>query len=182
MTSHHKLIAGTVAVAMLAGGGASLAAIELSSPAPAAAPAVTALPTGMGSYGLGPGRLGGRGLPGGLGPGDDVPGARDFGRGRAFLGPGVLTAAASYLGLPSRTLRARLVSGATLVELARAEGKSIPGLIRALALAQRHALSRAVSSGLLTKAQAARLASDLDSSVHSFASARRPPAPPGATT
>jgi len=129
MTAHHKLIAGTVAVALLAGGGAALAAFELSSSSPTAATAVTAPPrAGIGSYGLGPGRLGGRGLPGGLGPGEaGVPGA---GGGRA------ITAAAAYLGIASRTLRARLGGGATFAQLAREQGKSLPGLMRAIVVAR----------------------------------------------
>ena len=130
MTPHHKLIGGTVAIALLAGGGAALAGVELSSSSPAAAPALTAsLAAGLGSYGLGPGRLGGRGLPGGLGPAeDDVPGG---GSGRT------ITAAAAYLGIPAGTLRARLGAGATFAELARDQGRSLPGLMRAIVHAQR---------------------------------------------
>src|SRR4051812_357130 len=99
MTPHHKLIAGTVAVAVVAGCGAALAAIELGSSSSAATPTVTTRPvTGIGSYGLGPGRFGGRGFAGGLGPGGDEHGRMH--EDRDFLDTGV-AAAAGYLGVPA---------------------------------------------------------------------------------
>lgn len=164
MSSQHKLIAGTVAVALLAGGGAALAAIELtsSSPSPQAAPAVTApLTSGIGSYGLGGGRLGGRGLGGGLGPGDGDGDTGFDGHGRHFGGRGLsgagMSAAATYLGLTSDVLRGDLESGQTLAQVARSQGKTVVGLVAAMVAARKQELTRAVASGVLTQAQADRL-------------------------
>jgi hypothetical protein len=165
MKAQHKLIAGTVAVAVLAGGGAALAAIELSSsPSPNAAPAVTApLGNGLGGYGLGAGRLGGRGLGGGLGPGDDAGrfDNGDFGRrlgGRGLFGSG-LAAASAYLGVSGATLRSDLAGGQTLAQVAKAQGKSVDGLVTAMVAAQKKAFATAVANGYLTQAQAQLLES-----------------------
>src|SRR6185437_14914585 len=100
MSSQHKLIAGTVVVAVFAGGGAALAAIELSNGPPAAA---TASISSDPQYGKGVGRYG---LGGGLGPGHDDGRFADGGAG--FAGPRLLgsslVAAATYLGLSSTDL------------------------------------------------------------------------------
>jgi hypothetical protein len=180
VTSQHKLIAGTVAVALLAGGGAALAAFELSASSSTAAtpPAVTATfgdNDGVGSYGLGPGRLGGRGLGGGLGPGDDGGfDDRGAGLGRAgFLGSG-LGAAANYLELTQSALRAQLAGGQTLAQVATAQGKTVDGLVSAMVAAQRKALTAAVSSGFLAQAQADRLSANLEATTRALVNGLRP--------
>ena len=186
MTSQHKLVAGTVAVAILAGGGAALAAVELSSSSSnAATPAVTA-PFGgndaTGSYGLGGGRLGGRGLGGGLGPGDaggfrDGDGGGFFG-GRGLLGSG-LAAAASYLGVSATTLRSDLANGQTLAQVAKAQGKTVDGLVAVMVAAQKQTFDTAVSSGSLTQAQAQRIEANLQTIVTQLVNGVRPRRPYG---
>jgi hypothetical protein len=173
MSSQHKLIAGTVVVAVLAGGGAALAAIELSNGAPAAATAsISSDPydgNGVGRYGLGPGRLGGRGLGGGLGPGDD--GGR-FDDGGGFAGPRMLgsslVAASTYLGLSGTALRTQLASGQTLAQIAKTQGKSVDGLVAAMVTASKQALDTAVSNGYLTQQQAAAIEANMAARLKGF--------------
>jgi hypothetical protein len=63
-------------------------------------------------------------------------------------------AAADYLGLTVAQLDAKLESGQSLADVAKAQGKSVDGLKDAiLADAKKH-LDRAVSDGMLTRAQA----------------------------
>jgi len=94
---------------------------------------------------------------GGPGPGPGV-GGPGFGRG-PFGGPGRgplrigLDAAAGYLGLTRAALARQLMSGKTLAQVARAQGKSVDGLQQALLNAARSALDRAVANGRLTSAQ-----------------------------
>jgi hypothetical protein len=164
LTSRTKLIAGAVTVAVLAAGGAAFAAVELTSSSHSATePAVTApFGDGVGSYGLGGGRLGGRGLGGGLGPvgeRDDF-GAGRFGLRRGFLGGG-LGAAATYLGLSTVSLRTQLDNGQTCAQIAKAQGKTVDGLVAAMVAARKRLLDTAVSNGVLTQAQATALESRL---------------------
>jgi hypothetical protein len=176
MSSQHKLIAGTVVVAVFAGGGAALAAIELSNGPPAAATAsISSDPQygkGVGRYGLGPGRLGGRGLGGGLGPGHDDGRFADGGAG--FAGPRLLgsslVAAATYLGLSRTDLRTQLASGQTLAQIAKAQGKSVDGLVAAMVAAAKRALDTAVGNGYLTQQQAAAVEADMAARLKSFVS------------
>jgi hypothetical protein len=174
MSSQHKLIAGTVVVAVLAGSGAALAAIELSNNS---APAATTAPIDPGSYGNGyggygfvPGRLGGRGFGGGLGPGDDDGGFDDGGV--RFAGPrmlgSTLVVAASYLGLSGTALRSRLASGQTLAQVAQAEGKPVDGLVAALVTASKKALDTALGNGYLTQQQAAIVEADMAARLKAF--------------
>ncbi len=172
MSSQHKLIAGTVVVAVLAGAGAALAAIELSNGAPAAATAsISSDPSygnGVVRYGLGPGRLGGRGLGGGLGPGEDDR----FDAGARFAGPrllgSTLVAAAAYLGLSTTALRAELVSGQTLAQIARVQGESVDGLVAAMVSAARQAIDTAVGNGYLTQQQAAAIEAGMAARLKGF--------------
>jgi hypothetical protein len=63
-------------------------------------------------------------------------------------------AAADYLGLTVEQLDAKLESGQSLADVAKAQGKSVDGLKDAiLADAKKH-LDQAVSNGMLTRAQA----------------------------
>jgi hypothetical protein len=98
------------------------------------------------------GGLGRFGGPGGHGPGH-------FGH----LGHlGKLDAAASYLGLTSAELREQLADGKTLAEIAKAEGKSVDGLVQALVAEGKKRLDQAVADGKLTQAQADELAQGLE--------------------
>jgi polyhydroxyalkanoate synthesis regulator phasin len=69
-------------------------------------------------------------------------------------GPGGLDAAATYLGLTGAELHARLESGKSLAEIAKAEGKSVAGLEQALTAELKTKLDAAVKAGKLTQAQA----------------------------
>jgi hypothetical protein len=177
MSAHHKLIAGTVIVAVLAGGGAALAAIELSNNSAPAATSTSIDPgtyaNTAGRYGLGPGRLGGRGLGGGLGPGDD---GRFADGGPGFAGPRMLgqglAAAASYLGLSTTQLRTQLVSGQTLAQIAKAQGKTADGLVAAMVTASKQALDTAVGNGYLTQQQADYLQAGMAARLKAFVSGR----------
>lgn len=90
--------------------------------------------------------LGGGHRGGGFGHGD-------FGH----RGPASLGAAATYLGLTEAELRTQLESGKTLAEIAKAQGKSVDGLEKALTAATKTKLDAAVKSGTITQAQADEL-------------------------
>jgi len=75
-------------------------------------------------------------------------------------GPGFgghLTAAGSYLGLSEAELRTQLESGKTLADLAKAQGKSVDGLVDALVADEKKELDQAVADGRLTQTQADEL-------------------------
>ena len=82
-------------------------------------------------------------LFGGPGPG--------FHHGGRFGG---LDAAASYFGLTEAQLRTQLESGKTLAAVAKAQGKSVDGLVQALVDAAKTKLAAAVAAGRLTQSQA----------------------------
>ena len=69
-------------------------------------------------------------------------------------GPASLDAAAKYLGLTEAQLHTQLESGTTLAEIAKAQGKTIDGLERALTAATKTKLDAAVKAGAITQAQA----------------------------
>ena len=73
-----------------------------------------------------------------------------------------LDAAASYLGLSEAELREQLADGKTLADVAKAEGKSIDGLVQAMVDAAETRLDEAVAGGKLTQAQADAIAEDLE--------------------
>ena len=81
------------------------------------------------------------------------PGLRHFGH-----GPGMhfelLETAASYLGLTEAEVRERLNDETTLAQIARAENKSVDGLVDALVKAADEKLDQDVADGKLTQAQA----------------------------
>jgi hypothetical protein len=70
--------------------------------------------------------------------------------------PGLLRAAAQYIGLTKAQLRQEL-PGHSLAQLAIAHGKSVAGLQQAMAAAAKAKLGRAVALGRLTQAQADQL-------------------------
>lgn len=73
-----------------------------------------------------------------------------------------LETAASYLGLSEAELREQLADGKTLAEIAKAEGKSVDGLVQALVKDAKARLDQAVADGKLTRAQADDLAEGLE--------------------
>jgi len=116
-------------------------------------------------------------LVGGLGGG---PG---FGRhGFGFGGPGggaKLDTAATYLGVSADTLHTDLESGKTLADVAKAQGKSVDGLVSALVDAQKKQIDGAVSAGRLTQAQATQIESNLQQRVTDLVNGKLPAGPRG---
>jgi hypothetical protein len=91
-------------------------------------------------------------------------GLRGLGRARGFelrghAGP--LNAAARYLGLDEAQLLSDLRAGQTLAHVAQAQGKSVAGLEQVLTTQAKTRIDRAVSAGVITKAQAERIESRL---------------------
>jgi uncharacterized protein YidB (DUF937 family) len=76
-----------------------------------------------------------------------------------------LDAAASYLGLAEDQLRSQLDDGKTLAEIAKAQGKTVDGLVRALVKDAEQRIDDAVADGRLTKAQGEELKSGLEKRV-----------------
>ena len=70
--------------------------------------------------------------------------------------------AAGYLGLAPAALRAALLKGETLADVAKAQGKTVDGLVAAMVSAQKTRLETAVTNGFLTGAQAARIESTME--------------------
>jgi polyhydroxyalkanoate synthesis regulator phasin len=179
-----KIVAGAVAAAAIAGGGAAVAATQLRSPSEESQAVVNDAAAQLGvqpqalsnalkkalenrvDAAVADGRLtkeqgdalkqrieSGQAPLFGLGGG---PGGHDRG---GHLGD--LDAAASYLGLTEDQLRTQLQSGKTLADVAKAQGKSVDGLIDALVTATKKDLDDAVADGRLTKAQADRILADM---------------------
>jgi hypothetical protein len=97
---------------------------------------------------------------------DDFPlfGPPFLGFGFVEVGPFFhgLDAAASYLGLTEAQLRTQLEGGKTLSQIAKAQDKSVDGLIAAMKADAKTKLDAAVAAGRLTKSDEVRILSDLD--------------------
>lgn len=117
------------------------------------------LPLG-GGPGFGHGGPSGRGGPGGPGFGHGGPG----GPGAGVFGAG-LDAAASYLGLTEKELRAKLDDKTSLADVAKAQGKDAAGLQDAIVAAAKKQLDAAVSDGKLTTDQRDEIEKDLAARV-----------------
>lgn len=98
-------------------------------------------------------------------------------RGRPFGGPGfmhpgpiggTLQAAATYLGVPIRTLLSDLRSGKPLASVAQAQGKSVTGLEQAMIHAATSQLDAAVKAGHLTTAQRDTIVPELSAGLKDF--------------
>ena len=101
---------------------------------------------------------------GDLGPGFGGPGFGHRGFGQPGFGHhafGGLDAASTYLGLTDAELRAALMEGKSLADVAKEEGKSVDGLKAAIRKAHEERLAEAVKDGRLTQAQADSLADRL---------------------
>jgi hypothetical protein len=87
----------------------------------------------------------------------DVPlfggGGRDHGFGHGGGFGHHLDAAASYLGLSESALETSLQGGKSLADVAKAQGKSVDGLVAALVADEKKELDAAVAAGRLTAAQ-----------------------------
>lgn len=90
----------------------------------------------------------------GLGPGRGMHGG-----GHHLFGS--LDAAADFLGLTDAELHERLRDGSSLAEIARAEGRTVDGLVGALVEAAKADLAAAVEDGRLTDTQRDELEADL---------------------
>jgi polyhydroxyalkanoate synthesis regulator phasin len=82
-------------------------------------------------------------------------GHKGFGWGHGPHGFGGLDAATSYLGITEDELRSELAAGATLADLAEAEGRSVEGLVDAMVADAETRIDQAVADGKLTDEQAA---------------------------
>ena len=173
--SQRKLVAGTVAVAMLAAAGAAFAAMKLDHATTTNRIVAIRPSVGIGGFGLG-GRLGGRGLGGGVGPGARGgfgANGRGFGLGLGLFGQGAASIT-SYLGIDSSTLRSDLQNGQTLAQIAKAQGKTAGGLVSAIVTAEEKALDSAVTAGRLTAAQKQQIESRLSQTVTAIVNGTRP--------
>ncbi len=79
---------------------------------------------------------------------------RHGGFGLGLHGAGLLSAAATYQGLSETDLQSQLAGGKTLADVAKAQGKTVDGLVSALLAAEQKKLDAAVASGRLTQTQA----------------------------
>ena len=81
----------------------------------------------------------------------------------------IIGAAASYLGMTEAELREAL-QDSTLAEIAKEKGKTVPGLVKALATAQEKRIDEALAGGRITEEQAselkARLAEHIEALVN----------------
>jgi uncharacterized protein YidB (DUF937 family) len=90
-----------------------------------------------------------------------------------------LDAAASYLGLSEAQLRAQLESGKTLAQVAKAQGKSVDGLVATLKADLKQHLDQAVSDGRLTQAQENQILANADQRLTQLVNGQFPGPPPG---
>jgi len=90
-----------------------------------------------------------------------------------------LDAAASYLGLSESQLRSQLESGKTLAQVAKAQGKSVDGLVAALKADLKQHLDRAVADGRLTQAQENQILANADQRLTQLVNGKFPGPPPG---
>jgi hypothetical protein len=104
----------------------------------------------------------------------EVPGPP--GSGALFLGPfHGLEDAAAYLDLTEAELRSELAEGKTLAEVARAEDKSVDGLVDALTKAETERLDEAVEAGRLSDARRDELVERLEERSKAFVNGERGP-------
>jgi hypothetical protein len=96
----------------------------------------------------------GGGFGGPPAPGGGFNGQPRLGGGFRFGGfLGGLAAAATYLGFTPQKLQTEVMSGKTLAQVAKANGKSATGLVTAMLAAAKKQLDAAVSAGRVTKQQ-----------------------------
>jgi len=87
---------------------------------------------------------------------------------------GGLDAAATYLGLTDAQLRAQLESGKSLADVAKAQGKTVDGLVQAIVDSAKKKLDAAVADGRLTQSRADSLLSELKSHAADFVNGTAP--------
>ena len=74
----------------------------------------------------------------------------------------------TYLHLSAPALKAQLVSGKTLAQIATAQGKSVGGLVDAIVAAKKARLDALVSAGVITSAQESTFLASLRTRVTAF--------------
>jgi hypothetical protein len=84
-------------------------------------------------------------------------------RGGPGHGFGHLEAAAAYLGVTAAELRTQLESGKTMADVAKAQSKTVDGLVAALVADEKKELDAAVAAGRITQAQADAMLADAKS-------------------
>jgi polyhydroxyalkanoate synthesis regulator phasin len=87
---------------------------------------------------------------------------------------GGLDAAAAYLGLSEDELRAQLESGKSLAEVAKAKAKSVESLVDALVADAKKHLDEEVAEGHLTKSQAEQMLSRLEDGIRAMVNGEPP--------
>ena len=102
----------------------------------------------------------------------DRPGRGGHGHGK--FGGEVVT---ELIGIDAETLRAELQGGATLVEVAEANGVTEAELVDALVAHQTERLDQAVADGKLTAEEAAEKSADLEERVTARVNGERPERP-----
>jgi hypothetical protein len=119
----------------------------------------------------------GGGAPGFRGPG----GPHGFGlKLRGGGGPFEITeAAAKALGISQDELWERIRDGKTLAEIAKAEGKTVADVERAVEAALKERFDTAVKDGKLTREQADEMLEHLTERLGDLGDLRFPPHPPG---
>ena len=90
-----------------------------------------------------------------------------------------LDAAAAYLGLTEAELRTQLAAGKSLADVAKAQGKSVDGLIAALVAEAKTKVDAAVANGRLTQAQADEMLSELKARITDLVNDKFPAPPSG---
>ncbi len=101
-------------------------------------------------------------------------GDRDGGRhgGRGFGHH--LDAAATYLGVTAAALRTQLEAGKTLADVAKAQDKTVDGLVAALVADEKKELDAAVAAGRLTAAQRDQMLTGVQARVTAMVNGERP--------
>jgi predicted DNA-binding protein (UPF0251 family) len=207
MISRHKraIAAGAVAALAIAGGGAAVAATKSSSPQ---ADSQAAVDDAAAQLGISPSKLSNalataleNRVDAAVAAGDitaaqgkelkvrieagEVPllavgGGPHGGPGfhRHMGGPG-LEAAATYLGVTQAQLQSALESGKTLADVAKANGKTVDGLVAAMVADAKSHLADEVAAGRITKAQQTQILSDLEQHITDMVNGQMPDHGPG---
>jgi polyhydroxyalkanoate synthesis regulator phasin len=102
------------------------------------------------------------------------PGGPHGGFGFGLHDGGGLAAAAKYLGLTPAELRTQLSNGKSLADVAKAQNKSVSGLVDALTADAKTKLDAAVKAGRLTQSQADDMLAELKSHLTDFVNGNGP--------
>ena len=89
-------------------------------------------------------------------------------------GPGV-DAAASFLGMSDSELRSALMSGKSLAQIAKSQGKSVDALVNALVADASEHIKAAVADGQIPQADADKILSDLKQRISDMVNQAGPP-------